>query len=320
MEPIVTMKTEEEATKTEEFNVLPMTGQTVVVTGGAGFIGSHLVKELLDQGAKVRVIDNLVRGKKENVDYRATLYPVSVLDRHALEIAFHNVDYVFHLAALPSVPESITEPQKTFETNVIGTQNVLDVAREKGVFKVILSSSCAVYGDPINFPTSEDSKTDPKSPYALHKLMGEQMLKVYSEVYTMETCSLRYFNVYGPNQNDSGAYAPAIAIFLKQKREGQPLGIVGSGEQTRDFVHVRDVVKANIAAALTREFTGGDVVNIGSGKEISINDLAKMIGGETAKLPKRLEIERSLADISKAERVLGWKPTVTLEDGIAELM
>lgn len=297
-----------------------MTGQTAVVTGGAGFIGSHLVRELLDQGAKVRVIDNLVRGKKENIDIRATFYPVSVLDKEALRIAFHNVDFVFHLAALPSVPESIAEPQNTFETNVIGTQNVLEIAREKGVFKVILSSSCAVYGDPINYPTSEDAAKNPLSPYALHKLMAEQMLKVYADVYTMDTCSLRYFNVYGPGQYDSGAYAPVIAYFLKQKKEGVALGIVGSGEQTRDFVHVKDVVAANIKAASTRDFTGGDIVNIGSGKEITVNALAAMIGGDTVKLPKRLEIERSLADISKAKRVLDWEPTVSLEDGLAELM
>lgn len=302
-------------------DILPLTGQTAVVTGGAGFIGSHLVRELLDQGAKVRVIDNLVRGKKENVDPRATLYPVSVLDRAALEIAFHNVDFVFHLAALPSVPESIAEPDKTFQTNVVGTQNVLDIAREKSVFKVILSSSCAVYGDPINYPTSEDTKTDPLSPYALHKLIAEQLGKMYSQMYTMEIASLRYFNVYGQNQYDSGAYAPVIAYFLKQKKEGIPLGIVGSGEQTRDFVHVRDVVKANIAAAITREFTGGDVVNIGSGKEITVNGLAKLIGGDTTKLPKRPgDIQRSLGDISKAKRILDWEPTVTLEDGLKELM
>ncbi len=291
-----------------------------IVTGGAGFIGSNLVDALLEKGWEVVVIDNLAGGKKENLNPKAKLYTVDIKDLEAIKPLFKGADYVFHLAALPRVQYSIEYPLETHDVNITGTLNVLEAARLAGVKKVVYSASSSAYGDPKELPTKEDAEPNPKSPYGLHKYVGEVYCKVWSEVYNLPTVSLRYFNVYGPKQDPAGAYALVIAKFLKLKQEGKPLTITGTGEQTRDFTHIRDVIRANILAAESKTVNKGEVINIGAGKNYSINQVAKLIGGEITYVPARLEPNNTLADNKKAEELLGWKPEVTLEEGIAELL
>lgn len=280
----------------------------VVVTGGAGFIGSHLVRELKGLGHEVEVVDIALDPKKD------------VRDLNSLRALFVGVEYIFHLAALPSVPYSIEHPEETTLTNLYGTVNVLTAARDAGGKRVIFSSSAAVYGDQERLPVGENADKHPKSPYALQKLESEMFLKLWSDIYGMETVSLRYFNVYGEGQNPEGPYASAIPIFLKQKKLSKPLTIIGDGTQTRDFVNVKDVVLANIRAMESVVVGKGEAINIASGKSVSINDIAELIGGPKENLPPRLEIKDSLADISRAKELLGWEPKVKLEEGIGELL
>ena len=275
-------------------------------TGGAGFIGSNLVDELVARGYEVENID-LVIGRD-----------IRKLDQ--IKPFFVGAKYVFHLAALPRVQYSIEHPVETNETNVVGTLNVLLAAKEAGVAKVIYSASSSAYGDQEIMPLVETLLAQPKSPYGLQKHIGEMYARVFSEVYNLPTVSLRYFNVYGPRQNPDGAYALVIGKFIKQKKEGQPLTITGDGEQTRDFTHVRDVVRANILAAESSKVGKGEVINIGAGRNFSVNKIAELIGGEKEYLPARLEPKHTLADNRLARELLGWEPQVKLEDGIKELL
>lgn len=291
----------------------------VVVTGGAGFIGSNLVDALVAKGFDVHVIDNLAEGKKENVNPKATLHTVSITDRTAIAPVINGAEFVFHLAALPRVQYSIDFPVESNEVNVIGTLNVLVAAKDAKVKKVVFSASAAAYGDQSTMPLHEDMKAEPKSPYGLHKYIGELYCKLSSEIYGLPTVCLRYFNVYGPRQSEEGAYALLIARFLKLRREGKPLSITGTGEQTRDFVHVRDIVRANILAAESETVGKGEVINIGTGTNVSVNKIAELIGGKTEYIPARLEPKDALADNSKAKKLLHWEPQVTLEEGIAEV-
>ncbi len=283
-----------------------MTKTKVVVTGGSGFIGSNLVDELVARGYEVENID-LVIGRD-----------IRKLDQ--IKPLFAGAKYVFHLAALPRVQYSIEHPVETNETNVVGTLNVLLAAKEAGVAKVIYSASSSAYGDQEIMPLVETLLAQPKSPYGLQKHIGEMYARVFSEVYNLPTVSLRYFNVYGPRQNPDGAYALVIGKFIKQKKEGQPLTITGDGEQTRDFTHVRDVVRANILAAENSKVGKGEVINIGAGRNFSVNKIAELIGGEKEYLPARLEPKHTLADNRLAKELLGWEPQVKLEDGIKELL
>ncbi len=292
----------------------------MVVVGGAGFIGSNIVEALVARGDEVHVIDNLVGGKREHVDAGATLHEVDMRDYDAIVPIIAGADTVFHLAALPRVQYSIEHPIETNDTNVGGLVNVLTASKEGGVRRVVYSASSSAYGDQAVMPLTEDMPAHPLSPYGLQKYIGELYSRMYSEVYDIETVSLRYFNVYGKNQDPEGAYALVIGKFLKQKAEGVPITITGDGEQTRDFTHVRDVVCANILASESAKVGKGEVMNIGAGANCSVNRLAELIGGPVEHVPARLEPKHTLADTTRARELLGWEPTITLEEGIRALL
>jgi UDP-glucose 4-epimerase len=291
----------------------------VVVVGGAGFIGSHLTDALVTSGYDTHVIDNLANGKKERVHPKATLHVLDIRNLDEIKPVFKNAVYVFHLAALPRVQYSIEYPLETHDVNVTGTLNVLIASKEAGVKKVIYSASSSAYGDQAKMPLTEDMLPRPMSPYGLHKYIGEHKCRVWSIVYGLPTVSLRYFNVYGPGASAEGAYALVIAKFLKQRAEGKPMTITGDGKQTRDFTHVRDIVRANILAAEAATVGKGEVINIGAGNNASVLKVAELIGGPVEHIAPRLEPHDTLADNSLARKLLGWEPSVTLEDGIAEL-
>lgn len=290
-----------------------------VVTGGAGFIGSHLVDALLREGWTVRVVDTLVASSRDRVSKEAVLFEVDVRDEAALVPVFEGAEAVFHLAALPRVEYSIQNPAETHAVNVTGTVHVLSAAKEAGVRKVILASSAAVYGS-IEAPAlSENLSPAPVSPYGLHKYMGEQYLALFARLYGLQAVSLRFFNVYGPRLDPEGPYALVVGRFLKLRAEGKPLTIVGDGTQTRDFIHVSDVVRALLLAQESEEVVAGEVMNIGTGKGTSVNELAELFGGERVTLPPRIEPRTSRADIGRAKKLLNFVPKVLLAEGIASL-
>jgi len=291
----------------------------MVVVGGAGFIGSNIVEALVVRGDEVHVIDNLVGGKREHVHEEATLHELDMCDHQAIAPILAGADSVFLLAALPRVQYSIEHPIETNDTNVSGIVSVLTAAKDGGVRRVVYSASSSAYGDQAEMPLREDMPAHPMSPYGLQKYIGELYCRMYSEVYDIETVNLRYFNVYGKNQDPEGAYALVIGKFLKQKAEGQPLTIMGDGEQTRDFTHVSDVVRANLAASESAKVGSGESINIGAGNNCSINKLAELIGGPVEHLEARLEPKHTLADTSRAKELLDWEPRVTLKEGITQL-
>lgn len=291
-----------------------------VVTGGAGFIGSNLVRTLVAEGVEVAVVDNYVGGRLDGREVPgATYHDVDILDLSAHLHIFKDADAVFHLAALPKIQDSIDHPIETARANIEGTLAVLEAARAGGAGRVIFSSSAAVYGDQETMPLSENMIPTPKSPYGLHKQVGEQLCRLWSELYGFPTVSLRYFNVYGPGFDPSGAYALVVGRFIDLRRQGQPLTIAGDGSHTRDYVHVSDVVRANILAATSEKVGKGESVNVGSGQETSLKNLAELIGGPTEMVEPRIETARSVADVSRAKELLEWSPVTKLEDGIAEL-
>lgn len=295
-------------------------GKKMVVTGGAGFIGSNLADALVARGNEVHVIDNLAGGKREHVPREAVFHAVDVCDSTTLAPIIRGADTVFHLAALPRVQFSIEHPRETNDVNVTGTINVLTAAKDGGVRRVVYSASSSAYGDQETMPLVETMPARPLSPYGLQKYVGELYCQVFSTVYDLETVSLRYFNVYGKNQDPDGAYALVIGKFLKQRAAGMPLTITGTGEQTRDFTSVLDVVRANLLASESVKVGKGEVVNIGAGRNCTINKLAALIGGPVEHVPARLEPMHTLADTRQAKELLGWEPSVTLEDGIKELL
>jgi nucleoside-diphosphate-sugar epimerase len=293
---------------------------TVVVTGGAGFIGSNLVDALIRRGLRVRIIDNFSTCNREHLNPQAELVDADIRNVQAIKPAFAGVDCVFHVAALPRVPLSIEKPLETHMVNVVGTLNVLTAARENGVRRVVFSGSSSVYGDQPRLPLREDMCPNPLNPYALQKLAGEQYTRMFHKFYGLQTLTLRYFNVFGPRMAAEGAYLTVISVFLRARREGRELTIHGDGEQTRDFTHVNDVVRANLLA-MECAIADGRAINIGQGRNISINRIARMIGGPTVYLPPRPgDARHTLADFGEAERSLGWRPEVSTEAGIAELM
>ena len=277
----------------------------VVVTGGAGFIGTHVCDALRKEGYEVVSVDI-----KTGDDVR---------DTEKMRTMFAGAEFVFHLAALPRVQYSIEHPQETHDTNVNGTLSALMAAQDAGVKKFIYSASSSAYGDQPVMPLVEMMPARPKSPYGLQKHIGELYCRLWSEVYGLPTVSLRYFNVYGPGASAEGAYALVIAKFLQQRTEGKPLTITGDGTQTRDFTHVRDVVRANLLAAESPNVGHGEVINIGAGKNASVNKVAELIGGPVEQVVARLEPHDTLADNTLAKKLLGWEPQVTLQQGIAEL-
>lgn len=298
----------------------------VVVFGGAGFIGSNLVDELMTQGFEVLVVDNLSEGKIENIarwknNPKLEFVRGDIRDRELVRRACDHKSWVFHLAAMSRIQPSITDPHLAFDENVMGTINVLEGARLGGAKRIIYSASSSCFGNAneaklaAGGAVSETDHKDFGSPYSLSKYVGEEMMELWRKLYGLSTVSLRYFNVYGPRHQESGSYATVIAIFRKQLREGQALTVVGDGEQRRDFTFVGDVVRANMLAAMNHEAYG--VFNIGTGTNYSINEVAKLIGGETVNIPPRLgEYRYTRADSSRARDILGWKPNIPLEDGL----
>ncbi|HEX8997640.1 MAG TPA: SDR family oxidoreductase [Ktedonobacterales bacterium] len=300
-----------------------------LVTGGAGFIGSHLVDGLLAAGHQVRVLDDLSTGSEINL--RAHRGKLRILrgdlrDRDAVRAAMADVEVVFHLAAISSVQRSIVDPVESIDVNVRGAMQALQVAQESGVRRVIIASSAAVYGDSEALPLSERAAPNPQSPYAVHKLACEHLCKVFTQMYGLETVALRYFNVYGSRQRPDAEYAAAIPRFVERLRHNQEPVIYGDGEQTRDFIHISDVVRANLLAAESAA-ANGQVMNIASGAATSVNNvvstLTDLLG---ASVKPRFEptqpgdIRESVADISLARRLLGFEPQVSLRDGLARLL
>ena len=292
-----------------------------VVTGGCGFIGSHLVDYLIDLGHEVVVLDDLSSSEGRPINSGATLVEGSVTNLELVTSATVGAGCVFHTAAWARVPRSIDDPVGTHKVNVNGTLNVLQAARENGVGRVVYSSSSSVYGDQKTHLLREDMTPNPLSPYALHKLIGEQYGSMFARLFGMRVVSLRYFNVYGPGQTAGGAYALVIPHFLKLRSEGRPLTIYGDGTQTRSYTHVSDVVRANLLAATENLPVGENtVLNIGTDEETSVNEIAQMVGGDVEHIvpnPRgKFEELRKSADISKSRSVIGWEPWVMASEGI----
>lgn len=296
-----------------------------IVTGGAGFLGSTLVPALLGRGYEVHVIDNLVSGKRKHVPEKAILHVVDIRDAPALETVFKKVGdiyCVFHLAALPRVQFSIDFPLESHSVNVNGLLNVFEASRKAKARRIVYSASSSAYGDQIVMPLNEDMKPNPKSPYASQKFYGELLARQYNLHYGLETVCLRYFNIFGPNFDPNGPYAMAIGKFINARKEGKSLTVTGDGCQTRDCVYATDVARANILAAESRKVGKGEVINIGSGKNISILKIAQMIAGKAGKIihiAPRVEPHDTQANITKAKKLLGWEPKVSIKEGIAEL-
>jgi len=291
----------------------------VIVTGGLGFIGSHIVDLLVDAGFNVHIIDikNSLKNKFRNK--KATYHKRDIRKFNEIKNIFKDVYYVFHLAALPRVQFSIQNPLLTTETNINGTTSVLKAAVDAKVKRVVYSASSSAYGDQKKLPLTENMQANPKSPYGLQKYVGEMICKVFSEVYGIETVSLRYFNVYGPRLDPEGDYALVIGKFLKQRKNKKPITITGNGKQTRDFTHVYDVARANILAMKSHKVGSGEVINIGAGNGYSINSLAKIMGGPVKHIKPRHEPKHSTADNNLAQKLLGWSPKVSFKKGIKEL-
>ena len=303
-----------------------------VVTGGAGFIGSNLVDRLIGEGHEVLILDDLSTGKEENINPKARYHGFDIASDNILPNIkilglFDGVDVVFHLACLARVQPSIENPLLYHDKNVNGLVNMLEACRIYGVKRFVFSSSSSVYGDAEQLPTTEECSLNSMSPYALHKLIGEQYCKLYSELYGLETVCLRYFNVYGERQPTEGAYCLVMGVFAQQLLNGESMTINGDGEQRRDFTYVGDVVDANIKAGFNAKIPifkcEGDIFNIGNGDNRSVNQIADLLssgyppnGGDRIFKDPVIEPKETLADNSKAYRVLGWKPTSTLEDWI----
>lgn len=309
--------------------MLPYTGAKVVVTGGAGFMGSHVVEELLKQGATVTVLDDLSTGKKHYIEHllpQVRFIEGSILNERILRKAFHGAEYVFHFAALSSVQKSIEDPIKSHEVNVTGTFKVFYVASEKKIKRVVYASSGAVYGRTEIVPISEDTMPKPETPYAAHKVIMEQYASVFTRLFGLDTVGLRFFNVYGPRQRGDGDDIPAFTAFVERIKGGGAPTIYGDGTATRDFISVHDATRASVEAMIKPGITG-EIINIGSGKETTLLDLIALVNAHmhTTIEPvfgpeRRGDIHASAADIRKAQSLLGFTATVSLEQGIDELV
>ena len=295
-----------------------------LVTGGAGFIGSHLADLLIDLNCEVVVIDNLSVGRRENISHldenpKFRFVETDICNFDSIESLFMDIDWVFHLAALADIVPSIENPTEYYKSNVNGTFNVLQACRKYQVKKIIYAGSSSCYGIPDDYPTKEEAKISPQYPYALTKNIGEQLVMHWCQLYNLQAISLRFFNVYGPRARTSGTYGAVFGVFLAQKLAQKPYTVVGDGSQTRDFTFVSDVVNAIVASA--ESDLSGEVINIGSSNTYSINRLVELLGGDITYIPKRPgEPDCTWADITKATNLLNWKPQVSLEDGVQILL
>ncbi len=296
-----------------------------LVTGGAGFIGSHLAEALIARGETVRVADSFITGNRRNLavlDGRAELVEGDLADSVVAARAVNGMDYVLHQAAIPSVPRSVQDPLTSHRANIDATLQVLLAARTAGVRRVVYAASSSAYGDTPTLPKHEDMPTSPLSPYALQKLVGEQYMQLFTSLYGLETVSIRYFNVFGPRQDPSSPYSGVIALFVTALLSGKAPTITGDGGQTRDFTYIANVVDGVLRAA-TAPDAAGEVINVATGQQISITQLAEtlatIIGVSIAPVHsagRAGDVRDSLADISKARRLLGYEPTVGLEEGL----
>ncbi|MDX2287020.1 MAG: SDR family oxidoreductase [Bacteroidia bacterium] len=296
-----------------------------LVTGGCGFIGSHLTDALLAQGLEVTVLDNLSTGRALNLEHvrhhpNLTVQICDISEYGAIDAFFEGVDWVFHLAALADIVPSIQQPLLYHCSNVDGTINVLEAARKAGVKRLIYAASSSCYGIPDRYPTPETAEIRPEYPYATTKWIGEQYALNWHKVYGLPVTSLRFFNVYGPRSRTSGTYGAVFGVFLAQKLNSKPFTVVGDGTQTRDFTFVTDVADACIAAAKSDAVTG-EVMNVGSGNTYSVNRLVELLEGPVTYIPKRPgEPDCTFADISKIRSRLGWEPRITLETGVRTML
>lgn len=296
-----------------------------LVTGGCGFIGSHMVDKLLSEKHHVTVIDNMSTGRIKNLDHlknnpNLKIAEADINDFEKIYTLFEGIDNVFHLAALADIVPSIENPVAYHRSNVDGTLCILEACRRKNVKRIIYAASSSCYGIPDNYPTPEDAEIRPQYPYALTKYLGEQMCMHWAQVYKMNITSLRFFNVYGPRSRTSGTYGAVFGVFLAQKLNNKPFTVVGDGTQTRDFTFVTDVADACYAASLRKDIAG-EIFNVGSGNTYSVNLLTKLLGGDVIHIPKRPgEPDCTFADVKKIQSVLGWKAKVSFEDGVAEML
>ena len=293
-----------------------------IVTGGAGFIGSHLVDKLLDMGHEVIVLDNFSTGRKENlshVDGGIQLVECDLSVKGDWIKEFNGVDWVFHLASLADIVPSIQNPEGYFRSNVDATFYILEAARHANVKRFVYSASSSCYGVPDQYPTPEESDIRPQYPYALAKRMGEELVEHWAQLYNLPAISLRFFNVYGTRSRTSGTYGAVFGVFLAQKLANKPYTIVGDGNQTRDFTYVTDIVSALIAAAKSN--LSNKIYNVGSDTTVSINKIVYLLGGDKVNIPKRPgEPDCTYADISKIKDDLGWMPSISIEEGVEKIL
>jgi UDP-glucose 4-epimerase len=290
----------------------------VIVTGGAGFIGSHLVDLLISNRFDIIVLDNFSTGRRANLDHvkdKIELVECDLSIKGEWVKYFKDVDWVFHLAALADIVPSIQKPEAYFNANVNGTFNVIQACKHANIKRVVYAASSSCYGIPDNFPTSETSAIKPQYPYALTKRIGEELVMHWAQVYKLPAISCRFFNVYGTRSRTSGTYGAVFGVFLAQKLANKPMTIVGDGNQTRDFTYVTDVANALLSAAKSN--ITEEIYNIGSGNTVSINKLVELLGGEKTYIPKRPgEPDCTYADISKIKSELNWSPKISIEDGV----
>ena len=295
-----------------------------IVTGGCGFIGSHIVGRLLEDDHEVIVLDNLSTGRLENLEDRKfsenlKIIEVDITDNAEIRPYFEGVDWVFHLAALPDIVPSIQMPEQYFHSNVDGTFCVLEAAKYAGVKRFIYAASSSCYGIPDCYPTTETAEIRPQYPYALTKNMGEQLVMHWGKVYSIPVVSLRLFNVFGPKSRTSGTYGAVFGVFIAQKLAGKPFTVVGDGTQTRDFTYVTDIANAFVTAA--KSDVVNEIFNVGSGGTYSINQLVELLKGEVINIPKRPgEPECTFADTSRIKEVLGWNPKISFDEGVQKVL
>ena len=293
-----------------------------IVTGGAGFIGSHLVDKLLGMGHKVVVLDNFSTGRKENLEHvndKIKLVECDLSVKGDWIKEFNGVDWVFHLASLADIVPSIQNPESYFRCNVDATFYVLEASRHANIKRFIYSASSSCYGIPDRYPTPEESDIKPQYPYALAKRMGEELVEHWAQLYNLPAISLRFFNVYGTRSRTSGTYGAVFGVFLAQKLANKPYTVVGDGEQTRDFTYVTDIVSALITAAESDH--SNKIYNIGSDTTVSVNKIIELLGGDKIHIPKRPgEPDCTYADITKIKNDLGWSPSISIEEGVEKIL